>query len=110
MNKRFLGRARMLTMLCVLVALILIGRLYYLQIMKGAQYTERADAQFVQPASPLLDRGIIYVTDNTNAEIAAAIIKDGFSLAVNPTKVTDAQASVQTATCTRTFSLSSSEV
>ena len=80
----------MLTLLCVAVALVLIGRLYYLQIMHGNAYLTRADAQFTQPASPLLNRGIIYLTDNTNSQIAAAIIKDGFSIAVNPTKVTDA--------------------
>lgn len=80
----------MLTLLCIAVALVLIGRLYYLQIMEGGAYTERANAQFILPASPLLDRGLIYLTDNTGAEIAAAIIKDGFSIAVNPTKVTDA--------------------
>jgi cell division protein FtsI (penicillin-binding protein 3)/stage V sporulation protein D (sporulation-specific penicillin-binding protein) len=91
MNKRFLSRARMLTLLCVAVTLVLVGRLYYLQVMRGAQYRARADAQFTQPAAPLLDRGLIYLTDNTGAQIAAAIIKDGFSIAVNPTKVTDAQ-------------------
>jgi cell division protein FtsI/penicillin-binding protein 2 len=92
MQKRFLGRARMLTVLCIAIAFVLIGRLYFLQIMRGGEYRTRADAQFIQPAAPLLDRGTIYFTDKTNAQIAAAVIKDGFSIAVNPTKVTDAQA------------------
>ncbi len=92
MQKRFLGRARMLTVLCIAIAFVLIGRLYFLQIMRGGEYRTRADAQFIQPAAPLLDRGTIYFTDKTNAQIAAAVIKDGFSIAVNPTKVTDAEA------------------
>jgi cell division protein FtsI/penicillin-binding protein 2 len=92
MQKRFLGRARMLTVVCIAITFVLIGRLYFLQIMRGGEYRTRADAQFIQPAAPLLDRGTIYFTDKTNAQIAAAIIKDGFSIAVNPTKVTDAQA------------------
>ncbi len=92
MNKRFLSRARMLTLLCLAVALVIVGRLYYLQVMRGGQYAARADAQFTQPAAPLLDRGVIYLTDQNNTRIAAAIIKDGFAIAVNPTKVTDASA------------------
>lgn len=92
MNKRFLGRVRILTLLCVFVALIIIGRLYLLQVMRGASYTARADAQFTQPQSPLLDRGTIYFTDKDKTKITAATIKDGFSIAVNPSKVTDPEA------------------
>ena len=77
---------------CICIVLVFIGRLYYLQIMHGGDYRARADAQFIQPAAPLLSRGTIYFTDKKNANIAAAVIKDGFSIAVNPTKVIDAQA------------------
>ncbi len=92
MNKRFLGRIRILTLLCALVALMIVGRLYVLQIMRGEAYTARADAQFIQPQSPLLDRGTIYFTNKDNTKITAATIKDGFSIAVNPSKVVDAEA------------------
>lgn len=81
-----------MTLVCLAVAFVIIGRLYYLQIIRGSQYAARADAQFTLPSAPLLDRGIIYVTDQKGTRIAAAIIKDGFAIAVNPTKVTDAAA------------------
>lgn len=90
MQKRFLGRTRMLMIAFVAIALVLVGRLYYLQIIHGNDYRTRADAQFIQPAAPLLDRGTIYFSDKNGAQIAAAIVKDGYSIAVNPTKVTDA--------------------
>ncbi|MCX6820211.1 MAG: penicillin-binding protein 2 [Candidatus Adlerbacteria bacterium] len=92
MNKRFLGRVRMLTLFFVTVSLVLVGRLYFLQIVRGPAYTTRADAQFTEPATSLPTRGIIYFSDNAGTEIAAAVIKDGFAIAVNPTKVTDAEA------------------
>lgn len=92
MHKRFLGRSRILTVICIGIALVVIGRLYYLQIMHGGEYRARADAQFIQPATPLLNRGTIYFTDKKGANIAAAVLKDGFSVAVNPTKVVDANA------------------
>lgn len=92
MNKRFLSRARILTILFLCVTVIIVGRLYYLQIMRGADYAARADAQFTPSSQPLLSRGLIYITDNTGAHIAAALMKEGYSIAVNPKKVTDAGA------------------
>lgn len=75
MNKRFLGRVRVITLACLVVTLIIIGRLYVLQIMHGHTYAARADAQFTQPARGLLDRGTIYFTDKSGTEITAATIR-----------------------------------
>ena len=57
MNKRFLGRVRVIALAFVLVVLVIIGRLYVLQIMHGHTYAARADAQFAQPTTGLLDPG-----------------------------------------------------
>lgn len=92
MNGRFIGRVRILTVCIVLVGLVIIGRLYMLQILQGSSYTARADAQFMQPASPLPERDSIYFTDKDGNQIIAATLKSGFTLAVNPTKVTDVNA------------------
>jgi cell division protein FtsI/penicillin-binding protein 2 len=92
MGKRFLGRVRILTLACILVALIIIGRLYLLQIIRGPAYTQRAEAQFTDPQNPLLDRGTIYFTTNTGTLVTAATIEEGYSLAVDPAKVVDPQA------------------
>ena len=63
-----------------------------LQIVKGHAYAERASAQFTQPADPLINRGAIFFTDKNGTQITAATIKEGFALAVNPTKVKDPEA------------------
>ncbi|HEY5383553.1 MAG TPA: penicillin-binding transpeptidase domain-containing protein, partial [Candidatus Paceibacterota bacterium] len=90
MNSRFIGRVRTLAVCIGLAGLIIIGRLYLLQIIQGKEYTARADAQFIEPASPLSDRDSIYFTDKNGDQIIAASLESGFTLAVNPTKVTDA--------------------
>lgn len=82
----------MLTLLCIVVVIVIVGRLYVLQVMHGETYAARANAQFTEPASPLLDRGTIYFTDKDGGHITAASIKNGYAIAVNPTKVTDAEA------------------
>ncbi len=92
MNARFISRVRTLTLCLVVVAVIIVGRLYLLQIVQGREYTARADAQFMQPASPLPERDSIYFTDSSGGKITAASLKSGFLLAVNPTKVTDVRA------------------
>ncbi|MGC9602244.1 MAG: penicillin-binding protein 2 [Minisyncoccia bacterium] len=92
MNTRFIGRVRVLVACIVLGGIIIVGRLYFLQIVQGKVYTARADAQFMEPANPLLDRDSIYFTDKDGNHIIAATLKSGFTLAVNPTKVTDVQA------------------
>ncbi len=83
----FVVRVRVLTILFACIALIIIARLYTLQIIHGSAYVQRANAQFLEPASPLLDRGNIYFTDKAGIRITAATVKEGFSLAVNPNKV-----------------------
>jgi stage V sporulation protein D (sporulation-specific penicillin-binding protein) len=95
MNARFIARVRVVALLLIIVALIIVGRLYLLQIMQGKAYAARADAQFVAPATPLTDRDSLYFTDKDGNQIIAATLKDGFTLAVNPTKVTDAEALYQ---------------
>lgn len=95
-NARYVARVRLITAFALGIALILIGRLYYLQIVQGKAYAARASAQFVEPSTPLTDRDSIYFTDKDGNQITAATLKSGFTLAINPTKVVDAEALYQT--------------
>jgi stage V sporulation protein D (sporulation-specific penicillin-binding protein) len=72
---RYVGRIRILTAAAALVALVIIGRLYYLQVMRGAEYARKADAQFVATRDPLLNRGTIYFTADDGSLIAAASLR-----------------------------------
>lgn len=87
----FLVRVRVITACFGLIALVCVGRLYYLQVFKAASYAEAADRQFVEPTSPLFDRGKIFFTTKDGAELVAASNQNGVSLAVEPPKVSDMQ-------------------
>lgn len=91
-NARYVSRVRTLTLCLIGVALLLVGRLYVLQVMNGDVYAARANAQFIEPTTPLTDRNSIYFTDKDGNQITAAALKDGFTLAINPTKVIDPEA------------------
>jgi cell division protein FtsI/penicillin-binding protein 2 len=95
MNARFVARVRAVTFLCLAVALVIIGRLYLLQILQGKLYAARADAQFTLPQTPLMQRDSIYFTDKSGTLLNAATLRTGFSLALNPTKITDIEKTYQ---------------
>src|SRR3989344_3673327 len=86
------GRIRFLSVGIAVVALILIGRLYSVQIMQGDFYAEQADRQYVRTDQNLFDRGSIFFQDKEGLLIAAATTKTGFSIIMNPTKVSDPEA------------------
>jgi cell division protein FtsI/penicillin-binding protein 2 len=58
----------------------------------GPVYAARADAQFVEPQTPLLDRSSIYFTDKDGTELTAATLESGFALTLSPPAVKDPEA------------------
>ncbi len=95
MNARFVSRVRIVTVFFLVIAVTIIGRLYVLQVVRGDTYKARADAQFVEPSTPLVDRNAIYFSDKDENQIVAATLKVGYALAVNPHKVADPEALYQ---------------
>lgn len=75
MRTQFLSRVRLITLACSVIALVLIGRLYFLQIVHGDSYAAQANSQLVLPRAPLLDRGTIYFSDKTGAQSIAATLE-----------------------------------
>src|SRR3989344_6536470 len=79
-----LFRIRLLSGFIVRFALILIAKLYRVQIVHGDFFKDRADRQYVKPGTVIFDRGSIYFTDKNQTQISAATLKTGFTLAINP--------------------------
>ncbi len=71
------------------IVVILIAKLGYLQIAEGATYRDKADAQYLIPATGF-DRGTIFFQEENGQTIAAATVVPDYTLAVDPSKVTDA--------------------
>jgi cell division protein FtsI (penicillin-binding protein 3)/stage V sporulation protein D (sporulation-specific penicillin-binding protein) len=69
--------------LFVLLTLIIIIRLYFLQIVKGQDFSERADRQYVSVTVDTFDRGSIFFQDQDNVLFSAATLKSGYVLALN---------------------------
>ncbi len=90
MERKPLIRLRLVYLGLLLGGLVLGVRLFFIQIVQGSYYRERADRQYERPADALPDRGSIYFETKDNRLVSAAAMQDGFILALNPRQITDA--------------------
>lgn len=95
MRKQAVFRIRCITAAVLLVALIIIGRLYQIQILQGSAYTEKAERQYVHTSNDLYNRGAIYLTTRDGEHVSAASIRSGYILAANPTLITNPEAAFE---------------
>ncbi|MAZ56244.1 hypothetical protein CL653_00425 [bacterium] len=90
MRKTAILRIRLITGLVLGLALILLVRLYFIQIVHHEQYVEAANKQYVHTVNDLYERGNIFFVTLDGEKVSAATIRAGYVLAVNPTLVVDA--------------------
>lgn len=83
------SRIRVISGVIVVVSLLFIGRLFVLQVVRGAEYTKDGEQQYVSTAGSLFERGTIYFTEKDGGQVSAATIQSTFLIAVNPQIVQD---------------------
>jgi cell division protein FtsI/penicillin-binding protein 2 len=71
------------------IALVLIVKLYMVQIVHGEQLSLKAERQYVRPYATIFDRGSIFFSEKTGAQISAGTLKSGYTLAINPSAISD---------------------
>ncbi|OHA83879.1 MAG: hypothetical protein A2937_00930 [Candidatus Yonathbacteria bacterium RIFCSPLOWO2_01_FULL_47_33b] len=74
----------------LLIAVILVGKLGYVQIARGEVYRDKAERQYTLPTGGSFDRGTIYFSEKTGRSISAATVIPDYTLAIDPSKVVDA--------------------
>lgn len=77
------GRLRLMSLGIILFAIVLIGKLYLVQIVNGATFEEKAQHQYVSTAN-FFDRGTIFFSPKEGSLLPAATLKSGLILAINP--------------------------
>lgn len=95
MKPEFKIRLRVISILLLGFALLLVGKLYMLQIVHGEEFAEKADKQYVRTSGALFDRGAIFFENKEGNLISGATLKSGFIVAIIPAKITDASGSCQ---------------
>src|SRR3989338_8249083 len=82
------SRIRLLYFFSAVVAVVLLGRLYFVQLVHGEMYLDLADRRHVSKSS-LFDRGSIYFETKEAETVSAASVANGFLLFINPSKISD---------------------
>lgn len=89
MRKQMVIRIRIITGCILFLAIIIIARLYQVQVHNNSIYTERAEKQYVYTKQDLYSRGSIFFTTKDGEKVSAASIRSGFLMAFNPTLIKD---------------------
>ena len=87
----FQFRIRVVIAFVFLAALILLGRLFFVQVIHKSSYEERADRQYMTPSGNMFDRGLIFFSKKDGSLVAAGTMSSGFKVAINPEKITDGE-------------------
>lgn len=95
MRADFVTRVRIIAIALVVIALILLVRLYMLQVMEGHTFRDRATVQYARASGAGLARGTIFFTDKNGMRLSAASLASGYTLAVVPPQIVDAHAAYQ---------------
>ncbi len=91
MNENSIKRIRLIAIPVLVAAFLIIAKLYLVQVVRSDVYAAKADRQYVKPASILFDRGTIFFSTKGSELVAAAGLKSGYTLSVNPTRVRDGE-------------------
>ncbi|MFA6601401.1 MAG: penicillin-binding protein 2 [Candidatus Paceibacterota bacterium] len=81
-SQKFRSRIILVLIACGAAALVLaLGKI---QIINGQTYTAKANSQYIRPQKNIFDRGSIYFTDKDGTKVAAASLKSGYIVYMNP--------------------------
>lgn len=85
------SRTRIISFSILLVSLVLIARLYYVQIINGQNYSDKANGQYIRPTETVFDRGSIFFNTKDDKLVAAATVKTGYFLFITPKSLINAE-------------------
>ena len=78
--------------LIVLIAVLIVGKLFYIQIVHGSEFSKKADRQYAPSSTSSYDRGTVFATAKDGTLVQLATVASGYKLAINPSEIQDAQA------------------
>lgn len=68
---------------------MIIGKLFFLQVVHGSAFASRADRQYAPSSVGQFDRGKIYATAKDGTLVELASVAQGFKLAIVPNEIVD---------------------
>ncbi len=81
------NRVRLVFFVFLAFVFLIIIRLYFLQVVNGQAFSERADRQYVSATVDTFDRGSIFLKNKEGVLFSAATLKSGYILALNNNEI-----------------------
>lgn len=91
-SRQFLWRVRIVLGCLIVIALVLISRLYYVQVMHGEEYRTEAEGQYSATPGSTQSRGDIFFTEKDGRPFVAGVMQSGYKLVIRPDVVTNPEA------------------
>lgn len=88
-NAPFLTHIWFLNGIILFVAIVMVGKLGFLQIVQGEYYRDKAERQYVVQEYEPFERGTIFLTEKTGRTISAAIVAPDYTFAIDPSRIAD---------------------
>jgi len=100
MKPGFLTRIRIISAIVFFIALVLVGRLYFVQVIHGKEFSDDADRQYTRPNQTLYNRGSIFLEDKIKGKNewlhwSGATLDSGFIVVINPKILEDPKATYE---------------
>ena len=89
MRKEAITRIRFISGIILFLMLLLLVRLYVLQVMRGEDYRAQGENQYVHTVRDMFKRGSVYLTTKDNEKVSGATVRGGYVLAIDPSKIVD---------------------
>lgn len=90
-----ISRIKIVSLCVVLFALILIAKLFLVQVVHSNSYSETADRQYFTPSGNIFERGTILFSKKNTELVSAAIQTLGYKVAIDPSKIVDSENTFQ---------------
>jgi len=89
MKSSFIFRTRIILFFILVFSLVLISKLFLVQVVHSEFYSEKAKHQYATPSGDVYERGTIYFSRRDGELVSAATQISGYKLAINPSKIVD---------------------
>jgi cell division protein FtsI/penicillin-binding protein 2 len=91
----FQSRIKTISIFVFVFSLVLVLKLFYVQVVHKGLYEGKADKQYATPAGDIFNRGTIFFSKKDGSLVAAGTVSSGFKVALNTKNVTDPEAVYQ---------------
>lgn len=88
-ERRSNDRIEVIVFVWVLVLLVILGRAFYVQVVRHEYYTTLADKQYIASTPINFDRGTIYFSRYKGQPVPAAQLTTTYRIAIDPTQIKD---------------------